>query len=102
MTAGYGALDVVHAVDVELPPGRVTVLVGPNGSGKSTLLKGVARLHPIRSGSIHLDQTDARALSGREMAQRLAMLTQGRPTPVGLTVRKRSERIPEGCGEPTS
>ena len=88
MTAGYGALDVVHAVDVELPPGRVTVLVGPNGSGKSTLLKGVARLHPIRSGSIHLDQTDARALSGREMAQRLAMLTQGRPTPVGLTVRE--------------
>ena len=52
VTAGYGALDVVHAVDVELPPGRVTVLVGPNGSGKSTLLKGIARLHPIRAGSI--------------------------------------------------
>ncbi len=88
ITAGYGPVDVVHDVDVDPPAGRVTVLVGPNGSGKSTLLKGIARLHPIRSGAVHLGPTDARTLSGREMARRLAMLTQGRPTPVGLTVRE--------------
>jgi iron complex transport system ATP-binding protein len=81
-------VDVVHGVDLVLPPARVTVLVGPNGSGKSTLLKSIARLHPISAGEVRVGGEDARALSGRELARRLAMLTQGRPTPVGLTVRE--------------
>lgn len=86
--AGYGHADVVSDVDFDLPAGRVTVLVGPNGSGKSTLLKAVARLHPIRGGSVRIGTSEARALSGRELARTLAMLPQGRPTPVGLTVRE--------------
>jgi branched-chain amino acid transport system ATP-binding protein len=36
--AGYGAIDVLHGVDLELDSGEVHVLLGPNGAGKTTTL----------------------------------------------------------------
>ena len=104
ITVAYGDTEVVHGADLELLPGRVTVLVGPNGSGKSTLLRTMARLQSARSGSLTLrggdadgsgaahgtapvDGADALDLSLRRFARRVALLTQGRPTPGGLRVR---------------
>ncbi|MEV0094575.1 ABC transporter ATP-binding protein [Streptomyces sp. NPDC050738] len=88
VTVAYDGLDVVHEAALALAPGRVTVLVGPNGSGKSTLLRTVARLQRARSAALTLDEgTDGFALTPREFSQHVALLTQGRPTPSGLTVR---------------
>jgi iron complex transport system ATP-binding protein len=85
---GYHGQLVVHGAGVSLTPGRVTALVGPNGSGKSTLLRALARLHAPERGTIALDGgTDALALSSKDFAQRVTLLTQGRPTPTGVTVR---------------
>jgi iron complex transport system ATP-binding protein len=85
---GYGGDDVLQDVSVVLPPCRVTALVGPNGSGKSTLLRGLARLLTIRDGSVTLgDELDLRDLSRRDLARRLTVLAQSRPTPQGITVR---------------
>ncbi|SDJ41180.1 iron complex transport system ATP-binding protein [Streptomyces indicus] len=84
----YDGVDVVHDASMSLRPGEVTVLVGPNGSGKSTLLRTIARLQQPRTAKITLDaDTDGLALSPREFARSVALLTQGRPTPSGLTVR---------------
>jgi iron complex transport system ATP-binding protein len=93
MTVAYDGIDVVHAAGLTLRPGEVTALVGPNGSGKSTLLRTLARLQRPRTGTLALDApdedapADGLALSAREFARRVALLTQGRPTPSGLTVR---------------
>jgi iron complex transport system ATP-binding protein len=88
VTVAYDGVDVVHEASLELLPGQVTVLVGPNGSGKSTLLRTVARLQRARSATLTLDDgTDGFALSPREFSRQVALLTQGRPTPSGLTVR---------------
>ncbi|MFC8858299.1 siderophore ABC transporter ATP-binding protein CdtA [Streptomyces sp. NPDC057144] len=88
VTVAYDGVDVVHDAGVRLKPGEVTVLVGPNGSGKSTLLRTVARLQRARSARIDIDGgTDALALTSREFSRYVALLTQGRPTPGGLTVR---------------
>lgn len=88
MTVAYDGVDVVHDAAVRLRPGEVTVLVGPNGSGKSTLLRTVARLQRARSATLSLDgATDGLALTSREFSRYVALLTQGRPTPGGLTVR---------------
>ncbi|MFC8417280.1 ABC transporter ATP-binding protein [Streptomyces coelicoflavus] len=88
VTVAYDGVDVVHDAGVRLRPGEVTVLVGPNGSGKSTLLRTVARLQRARTATIGIDgTTDALALTSREFSRRVALLTQGRPTPGGLTVR---------------
>ncbi|MFT2753003.1 ABC transporter ATP-binding protein [Clavibacter sp. Sh2088] len=96
VTVAYGDTEVVHGAGLEIRPGCVTVLVGPNGSGKSTLLRTMARLQAARSGSLVLredgpdgegQETDALDLSLRRFARRVALLTQGRPTPGGLSVR---------------
>ncbi|MEU5838333.1 ABC transporter ATP-binding protein [Streptomyces diacarni] len=88
VTVAYDEVDVVHGAALTLHPGRITALVGPNGSGKSTLLRTLARLQRARSGTLTLDgETDGLALTSREFARRVALLTQGRPTPSGLTVR---------------
>lgn len=88
VTVAYEGVDVVHGASLHLRPGEVTVLVGPNGSGKSTLLRTVARLQRPRTASVVLDGgTDGLALSPREFSRHVALLTQGRPTPSGLTVR---------------
>ncbi|OII65727.1 MULTISPECIES: ABC transporter ATP-binding protein [unclassified Streptomyces] len=88
VTVAYDGVDVVHDASMTLRPGQVTVLVGPNGSGKSTLLRTVARLQRPRAAALVIDgDTDGLALSPREFSRRVALLTQGRPTPGGLTVR---------------
>lgn len=92
MTVAYDGTDVVHDAALTLRPGQVTALVGPNGSGKSTLLRTLARLQRPRTATLALTApdgagTDGLALTSREFARRVALLTQGRPTPGGLTVR---------------
>ncbi|WP_407554467.1 ABC transporter ATP-binding protein [Streptomyces sp. Pv4-95] len=88
VTVAYEGVDVVHDASMTLRPGEVTVLVGPNGSGKSTLLRTIARLQRPRTATLVLDaDTDGLALGPREFSRHVALLTQGRPTPSGLTVR---------------
>ncbi|MEU9860154.1 ABC transporter ATP-binding protein [Streptomyces sp. NPDC047971] len=88
VTVAYDGVDVVHDASMTLRPGEVTVLVGPNGSGKSTLLRTLARLQRPRTATLVIDgDTDGLALSPRDFSRRVALLTQGRPTPSGLTVR---------------
>ncbi|CAG7645297.1 ABC transporter ATP-binding protein [Actinacidiphila bryophytorum] len=92
MTVAYERTDVVHDAAIAIRPAEVTALVGPNGSGKSTLLRTLARLQHARSGTLTLEGeqdggTDGFALDSRQFARRVALLTQGRPTPSGLNVR---------------
>ncbi|MEU1116258.1 MULTISPECIES: ABC transporter ATP-binding protein [unclassified Streptomyces] len=88
VTVAYDGVDVVHDASMTLRPGDVTVLVGPNGSGKSTLLRTLARLQRARTASLVIDGArDGLALGPREFSRHVALLTQGRPTPSGLTVR---------------
>ena len=46
----FGAVQVLHEVDLTVRLGRVTALVGDNGAGKSTLIKGIAGIHSFDSG----------------------------------------------------
>ena len=51
----YGALQVVHGIDLEIQAKEFVVLVGPSGCGKSTTLRMVAGLEEITSGTITID-----------------------------------------------
>jgi len=85
----YGRDVVVHAASITLDGGTVTALIGPNGSGKSTLLRALARLHPPTSGEVTFtDGADLRALSAKDLARRITLLSQQRSAPAGLTVRE--------------
>ena len=50
----YGAMQVVHGIDVAVVDGEFVVLVGPSGCGKSTLLRMVAGLEEISAGTIRI------------------------------------------------
>ncbi len=85
----YGRDVVVHAASIALEAGTVTALIGPNGSGKSTLLRALARLHPPVAGDVTFaDGADLRALSGKDLARRITLLSQQRTAPGGLCVRE--------------
>lgn len=56
-TKSYGALEVLHKVDIAVEEGEFLVLVGPSGCGKSTLLNMIAGLEDITSGEIRIKET---------------------------------------------
>uniref|UniRef100_UPI00310129EA ABC transporter ATP-binding protein n=1 Tax=Neorhizobium sp. EC2-8 TaxID=3129230 RepID=UPI00310129EA len=51
----YGALQVIHDVEIEIESGEFLVLVGPSGCGKSTLLRMIAGLEEISGGELDID-----------------------------------------------
>ena len=54
VTKSYGAVEVLHKVDIAVEEGEFLVLVGPSGCGKSTLLNMIAGLEGITSGEIRI------------------------------------------------
>jgi multiple sugar transport system ATP-binding protein len=51
----FGAVEVIHGVDIDIADGEFVVLVGPSGCGKSTLLRMIAGLENITAGVIRID-----------------------------------------------
>ncbi len=50
----YGALRVVHGIDLTIAQGEFVVLVGPSGCGKSTTLRMIAGLEDISGGQVRI------------------------------------------------
>jgi branched-chain amino acid transport system ATP-binding protein len=50
--AGYGAMDILHGVDLAVGRGKSLCLVGPNGAGKSTVLHSIFGFTRIKAGAI--------------------------------------------------
>ena len=83
ISAGYGAVQVLHNVSIDVNPGETVVLLGTNGNGKSTLLKSVMGLLHPSNGSIRLDvdgqETDLIGMSTEEIVEAgIAMVPEGR------------------------
>jgi D-xylose transport system ATP-binding protein len=64
----FGAVQVLHEVNLSLYPGQVTALVGDNGAGKSTLVKCLAGIHSIDSGDYFFEGKAASVGSPRDAA----------------------------------
>ena len=41
LTAGYGKIDILHDVSLEVRAGEIVSIIGPNGAGKSTAFKTI-------------------------------------------------------------
>ena len=56
--AGYGTMQVLWGVDLDVKPGETVLLLGANGAGKTTFLKSLVGLIETRNGSFHLAGRD--------------------------------------------
>jgi iron complex transport system ATP-binding protein len=71
-------LNIPH---LEATSGDVIGIIGPNGAGKSTLLKHIAAILPLKPLTIRLDDVDFATLEPRELAKKVAYLSQFATTP---------------------
>lgn len=89
LVAGYGKLDVLHRVGLDIPAGRVVGLLGANGAGKTTLVNTIAGLNAVREGSVDFDGQPIANLRPHAIVRRgLTLVPQGREIFGGMTVRE--------------
>jgi branched-chain amino acid transport system ATP-binding protein len=89
LAAGYGRVQVLWDVDLEVGEGEVVALVGSNGAGKTTLLRAVSGMITPTGGEVRLagDSLVGRAPEEAVRAG-LAHVPEGRRLFAGLTVRE--------------
>jgi branched-chain amino acid transport system ATP-binding protein len=56
--AGYGQMEILHGVNLQVGARQALCLIGPNGAGKSTVLHSIYGFTRIRQGTIHFDGRD--------------------------------------------
>ncbi|MBU2865650.1 iron ABC transporter ATP-binding protein [Pacificibacter marinus] len=103
LSHSIGKTSVLQDISLEIPKGKVTALVGPNGAGKSTLLSLIGRLMPLQTGRISIDGSDIAQTPTRELARRMAILSQTNSLGSRLRVRELVGfgRWPHHQGRPT-
>jgi ABC-type branched-subunit amino acid transport system ATPase component/branched-subunit amino acid ABC-type transport system permease component len=87
VVAGYGAVEVLHRVELDVEPGTIVALLGANGAGKSTLCAVASGLVAPTQGRILLQGEDVTALEPYERAQRgILLVPEARGIFPGLSV----------------
>jgi ABC-type branched-subunit amino acid transport system ATPase component len=85
--AGYGRIEVLHGISLDVRSGTSMALLGPNGAGKTTLLNAISGQIPLTAGTVEVagrplkrNATDRLARSG------VCMIPEGRAIFPNLTV----------------
>ena len=100
LRAGYGAVEVLHGVDLDVPQGALTALLGPNGAGKTTLLSVVAGLHPLQAGRIGWGGVDVSRTSPDARARAgMTLIPERRGIFPDLTVRENLDTFTGADGD---
>ena len=88
LTKTYDQKPVVDGVSFEVPKGCVLSLIGPNGAGKSTVLNMISRLIARDTGEIDFKGKDISQWKSKELAKKMAILTQSNNIQMKLTVKE--------------
>ena len=87
LQAGYGKVEVLHGVSIEVPHGKVVTLIGSNGAGKTTTLRAISGMVQPRAGRIRLGGKDITGLAAHQIARLgLAHSPEGRRVFPALSV----------------
>ena len=87
LRGGYGRVEVLRGVDLQVHAGEMVALLGSNGAGKSTLNKMVCGLTPAWSGTVHFDGKDLSGAHYRDVVKAgLIQVPEGRKVFPNLSV----------------
>jgi branched-chain amino acid transport system ATP-binding protein len=85
--AGYGKVQVLHGISIEVPKGKVVTLIGSNGAGKTTTMRAVSGMIAPTSGEIVLNGKRIDGLESYHIAKHgLAHSPEGRRVFATMTV----------------
>ena len=87
LRSGYGRIEALHGVSLNVNEGEIVTLVGANGAGKTTLLRAISGVQPISAGAIRfcgkaIDRMPAHA----RVALGVAQVPEGRQLFAPLSV----------------
>ncbi|MDA4848641.1 ABC transporter ATP-binding protein [Hoeflea poritis] len=85
----YGAVDVVHGIDLEIAEGEFVVLLGPSGCGKTTTLRMIAGLEDVSDGELSIGNQVVNAVAPKDRG--VAMVFQNYALYPHMTVRQNME-----------
>lgn len=88
LTKSYDGKTVVDGVSISFPKKQVISMIGPNGAGKSTVMGMISRLIAQDSGQVEFDGKELTKWKSKDLAKRLAILTQSNHMQMKLTVRE--------------
>jgi branched-chain amino acid transport system ATP-binding protein len=92
LRSGYGRVEVLRGVDLQVRAGETVALLGSNGAGKSTLNNTVSALVPAWSGRVVFDGADLTRARSREVVRAgLIQVPEGRRVFPNLSVRDNLE-----------
>lgn len=87
LRAGYGAINILWDLSLEIPEGKLTTILGPNGAGKTTLMRAIMGLVPTTQGDIQLGQQSLVGTNTWDMAKHgIVMVPEGRMVFKEMTV----------------
>ncbi|WP_421378648.1 adenosylcobinamide amidohydrolase [Bacillus salacetis] len=76
LTGGYGDVNILNNINVEVKAGEFFGILGPNGCGKTTLLKMISGLLKPETGNVFIDGKEISAYTMKELARLMAVLPQ--------------------------
>ncbi|MDC0045472.1 ABC transporter ATP-binding protein [Pelagibacteraceae bacterium] len=92
LTAGYGGVDIIKNINVEVNEGEIAVIVGPNGAGKSTAMKALLGMLKLTSGSVEYSKKEiSTMLPQNRINLGLAFVPQTNNVFTGMTVEENLE-----------
>ncbi len=87
LASGYGRIEVLHRVSLDVRAGEVVALIGANGAGKTTLLRAISGVQNVAAGSIHFDGKSIEQLpSHMRVALGIVQVPEGRQLFAPLSV----------------
>src|SRR5690554_2152569 len=87
LVAGYGDVQILHGVSLEINAGEIVALIGANGAGKTTTIKTVSGLLKTWSGKIFFEDKPIQSLPSHKIVEAgLIQVAEGRKLFPGLSV----------------
>jgi branched-chain amino acid transport system ATP-binding protein len=92
LKSGYGVVEVLRGVDLQVMPGELVALLGSNGAGKTTLNLTLSGLVAARAGQVGFDGQDITGLHSRQVVKHgLIQVPEGRKVFPNLSVHENLE-----------